>query len=337
MRRVCLLGSLLAVACARHEAPPRATSVRATTLTAALHLPRPESFLDWDRGALASVDPVGERGRTLLGARASAATLDLLVDLAPLATVSDASPQAEDDAGACPTGMVLVDGDSCWDVQHTCLLKDTSDPAMRCLEFKVGADVCIPPKKRLRYCMDRYEWPGTPGAKPRVIVSYWEAEAACKSIGKRMCDEQEFYLACEGPEHWPFAWGHVRHPSPCNIDRPYTTVDWAKWAASDKDRLEEAKRLDQALPIGASKCWSPYGIHDIAGNADEWTTAQNGRDLKGSLNGGYWGPVANACRYVTLVHGPEFVFYQIGFRCCSDAKAPAAPATPAAEASPSPS
>jgi hypothetical protein len=36
--------------------------------------------------------------------------------------------------------------------------------------------------------------------------------------------------------------------------------------------------------------------------------------------GGYWGPVQNACRYVTTVHGPEFLFYQIGFRCCSEAK-----------------
>ena len=225
------------------------------------------------------------------------------------------------DDKSCPVGMVLVDGESCWDVQHTCL-QPVNDAARRCLEFKSGpgADVCIPPKKRLRFCMDRYEWPGQPGVKPRVLTTYFEAEAMCKSIGKRMCEEQEFYLACEGPEHFPFAWGHVRHPSTCNIDRPYFTVDWQKWGRGDQARVEEANRLDQALPIGTSQCWSPYGIHDIAGNVDEWTHAQAGRELLGSLNGGYWGPVANACRYVTLVHGPEFEFYQIGFRCCSDAK-----------------
>jgi formylglycine-generating enzyme required for sulfatase activity len=192
-----------------------------------------------------------------------------------------------------------------------------NDPAGRCLEFKKDGDVCLPPKKQLRYCMDRYEWPGTPGAKPRVVVSYFEAERLCKSVGKRMCDEQEFYLACEGPEHWPFAWGHVRHPSPCNIDRPYTPVDWGRWGS---EPYVEAKRLDQALPIGTSKCWSAFGIHDIAGNVDEWTKARPGRELLGSLNGGYWGPVANACRYVTTMHGPEFSFYQIGFRCCSAAR-----------------
>ncbi len=222
---------------------------------------------------------------------------------------------AADDA-RCPQGMQLIEGESCWDVQHTCV-DSMKDGANRCREFKKGADVCVGAKTNLKYCMDRYEWPGVPGAKPRVIVTYYEAERLCKSIGKRMCGEQEFYLACEGPEHWPFAWGHTRYPSTCNIDRPYANVDWAKWSTRP---YEEAKRLDQALPIGTSKCWSAYGIHDIAGNVDEWTKARAGREYAGSLNGGYWGPVANACRYVTTVHGPEFAFYQIGFRCCADAK-----------------
>ena len=216
--------------------------------------------------------------------------------------------------------MVLVDGESCWEVRHTCLAEVPNDPAHRCLEFKEGADLCLPPKEHLRFCIDRYEWPGIPGAKPRVLASYFEAQKACESIGKRMCEEQEFYLACEGPEHGPFAWGHVRHPSTCNIDRPYFTVDWTKWEQGGEARLEEARRLDQALPVGTTRCFSPFGVHDLAGNVDEWTHAQRGRALIGSLNGGYWGPVPNACRYVTLVHGPEFAFYQIGFRCCAAAK-----------------
>lgn len=221
---------------------------------------------------------------------------------------------------SCPTGMVLVDGESCTEVEHTCLKEMKDDPAHRCLEFKPGADVCVAPKGHLKFCMDRYEYPGTPGAQPRVLVDYFEAEKLCKANGKRMCKEDEFYLACEGPEHWPYAWGHVRHPSPCNIDRPYYMVDWQKWAKGGEHIVEEARRLDQALPIGSSQCWSAYGVHDIAGNVDEWTTARPGRELQGSLMGGYWGPVQNACRYVTTVHGPEFMFYQIGFRCCSDTK-----------------
>jgi hypothetical protein len=242
----------------------------------------------------------------------AAATTEVSIATPPPAIV--AAPP-----GACPTGMVFVEGEACTEVEHVCLQKMEDDPARRCLEFKVGADKCIGSRGRLRFCMDRYEWPGTPGAQPRVLVDYFAAEKLCKSVGKRMCKEDEFYLACEGPEHWPYAWGHVRHPSPCNVDRPYFMVDWKKWAKGGEAMREEAVRLDQALPIGTSKCWSPYGIHDIAGNVDEWTTSRPGRELLGSLNGGYWGPVQNACRYVTLVHGPEFMFYQIGFRCCADA------------------
>lgn len=247
------------------------------------------------------------------------ARTDALFD-APVEDTAVVKVPGTDARGSCQAGMVLVDGEACTEVEHTCLRKMEDDPAHRCLEFKVGADQCIAPRGKLHFCMDRYEWPGTPGAQPRVLVDYYEAEKLCKSVGKRMCKEDEFYLACEGPEHWPYAWGHVRHPSPCNIDRPYLMVDWQKWAKGREAMTEEARRLDQALPIGSSKCWSPYGIHDIAGNVDEWTTSRPGRDLEGSLNGGYWGPVQNACRYVTLVHGPEFLFYQIGFRCCSEAK-----------------
>ena len=251
------------------------------------------------------------------------AACSIAVDFAP-SSRADPSPSGADanDADPCPPEMVLVDGESCWDVQHRCIAYVPNDLARRCLEFDPSGDVCVPPKTHLRFCMDRHEWPGTPGAKPRVLVDYYEADRLCRAEGKRMCGEQEFYLACEGPEHWPFAWGHVRHPSPCNVDRPYLTVDWTKWESGAEGRRDEAVRLDQAIPIGTSACVSPFGVHDIAGNVDEWTRSRPGRELLGSLNGGYWGPVPNACRYVTLVHGPEFAFYQIGFRCCRDATVP---------------
>ena len=279
--------------------------------------------------SLTSIDPLGARGRSALSLGTSmGSTIDFpaIADVtANAAVINDSATdvgtvQVPGSTASCPTGMVVVEGESCTEVEHTCLREMKDDPAHRCLEFKPGADQCIASRGKLKFCMDRYEWPGTPGAQPQVLVDYYEAERSCKSVGKRMCKEDEFYLACEGPEHWPYAWGHVRHPSPCNIDRPYCMVDWLKWAKGYDAMVEEARRLDQALPIGSSKCWSPYGVHDIAGNVDEWTKSRPGRDLEGSLNGGYWGPVQNACRYVTLVHGPEFKFYQIGFRCCSDTK-----------------
>ncbi len=325
-------GPTVEVVDASPSAPAEATSGATPSATAGRSSAKLEAAapLDRDDDILLAVRRGGsfDASSFLATGIASPVPPSVLADLAAPATPLakrglslTEPPEAPDPALAddprCPQGMQLVEGESCWDVRHECTDPMPNDPAGRCRSYKKGADECVPPKKDLKFCMDRYEWPGVPGAKPRVIVTYYEAERLCKSIGKRMCEEQEFYLACEGPEHWPFAWGHERYPSTCNIDRPWASVDWGKWST---DPYEEAERLDQALPIGTSKCWSPYGIHDIAGNVDEWTHARQGRDLLGSLNGGYWGPVANACRYVTTVHGPEFAFYQIGFRCCADAK-----------------
>jgi hypothetical protein len=85
-------------------------------------------------------------------------------------------------------------------------------------------------------------------------------------------------------------------------------------------RESEIARLWQADPIGSHPdCVSAFGAFDMVGNVDEWT--DNG-EIQGeqvsTLNGGYWGPVRNTCRLTTKTHGPEFQFYQIGFRCCAD-------------------
>jgi formylglycine-generating enzyme required for sulfatase activity len=60
----------------------------------------------------------------------------------------------------------------------------------------------------------------------------------------------------------------------------------------------------------------------MSGNVDEWTDNQGDDPTAievSTLNGGYWGPVRDTCRLTTRAHGPSFRFYQVGFRCCSDA------------------
>jgi formylglycine-generating enzyme len=63
---------------------------------------------------------------------------------------------------------------------------------------------------------------------------------------------------------------------------------------------------------------SPFGVHDMTGNVDEWVVNESGHPYKSGLKGGYWGPVRTRCRPMTTAHYEEFIFYQIGFRCCGD-------------------
>lgn len=75
----------------------------------------------------------------------------------------------------------------------------------------------------------------------------------------------------------------------------------------------------------APGCTSPFGVRDLAGGVDEWTTrvgAVPAGGFESILKGGYGGaePVRNRCRPATGAHGPTFRYYQIGFRCCRDAR-----------------
>jgi len=68
----------------------------------------------------------------------------------------------------------------------------------------------------------------------------------------------------------------------------------------------------------------------MTGNVDEWVIHEEHfttPELPGKkapfisgLKGGYWGPIRAACRPVTTAHNELFFFYQVGFRCCADAK-----------------
>ena len=222
---------------------------------------------------------------------------------------------------ACASDMVLIDGDFCpWQPYLCAAYSDKAE--YRCARY-VRGQRCRRPLERRRYCIDRYEWPNRVGAQPRVMVDWNEAKAACAGVGKRLCRRSEWVLACEGPKRLPYPWGYRRRPSPCNIDRPAIPFD--VHALFDKaTREEELARLWQADPSGSHPdCVSGFGVFDMAGNVDEWTDNQlddPSTRRPSTLNGGYWGPVRDTCRLTTKKHTPRFRFYQVGFRCCADAR-----------------
>jgi hypothetical protein len=237
------------------------------------------------------------------------------------------SPDVLPSEAACAPDQVDVEGDYCPYVEQRCLR--WLDPAtkLQCAEFErlPSAGRCFMKTEHKHFCIDRYEWPNKVGALPLYMASWNEAKSSCEAIGKRLCSDTEWTLACEGPERQPYPYGdgYVRNDRACNIDKPYIWPQAEKVYDPRTSALELA-RLDQREPSGSrTACVSPYGVHDMAGNVDEWVNneSQAGHPFKSALKGGYWGPVRTRCRPMTTAHEESFRYYQIGFRCCGDARA----------------
>jgi formylglycine-generating enzyme len=177
------------------------------------------------------------------------------------------------------------------------------------------------PRRPMHFCIDRFEYPNRRGAFPWIMVTWNEARALCAREGERLCSEAEWTFACEGPAGLPYPNGYARDPDACVIDRPWRVYDNAALAVRDSERArDELDHLWQGEASGSRpQCRSPFGVYDMTGNVDEWTSSVVPGERPSILKGGYWGPVRTRCRPSTRVHGEDYYFYQQGFRCCRDA------------------
>jgi hypothetical protein len=243
--------------------------------------------------------------------------------------------------GPCAAGMVDVEGDYCADLPDQQCLRFVSKTQAestqhgkgggRCAEF-APSQPCASPTVRKHFCMDKFEYPNTPGENPLVMKNWYEARLLCNAVGKRLCTNSEWTLACEGPERVAYPYGLVRDATACNIDKAPLNVNEADLRNFQK-RDAEAKRLWQGEPSGSrDRCKSAFGVHDMTGNVDEWVVNEKGKPHNSGLKGGYWSWVRGRCRPLTDGHAEDFRYYQIGFRCCSDPEA--APASTPAVAAP---
>jgi sulfatase modifying factor 1 len=268
--------------------------------------------------------------KTGTGTPSAVADLPLLASLAKttppvLATMSKALPALPAVlAPSCPDEMVEVDGDYCPVAVQKCLRWLDPTTKLQCAEFDRSATAgkCPVKTEHKHFCVDRYEWPNLAGATPITMTNWYEAKSTCERAGKRLCSDTEWTLACEGQDRQPYPYGdgYARDDQACNIDKPYIVPDEEKFA-DPRTASEEAARLDQREPSGVrNSCVSPYGVHDMVGNVDEWVVnvSQQGKPFQSGLKGGYWGPVRTRCRPMTTAHEERFRYYQIGFRCCDE-------------------
>jgi sulfatase modifying factor 1 len=178
------------------------------------------------------------------------------------------------------------------------------------------------PRKELSFCMDKFEYPNVEGQNPAIMMTFPEAEDACRSQGKRLCGEEEWTFACEGEEAFPYPNGYERDGADCNHD--LNPREWDGHALvshrTSPTSAAELESLWQGKPSGSMQtCVSPFGIHDMTGNIDEWTRATRSRPgFTGAQKGGWWGPIRARCRPVTSAHDDQHLLYQQGTRCCSD-------------------
>ncbi|HVU04227.1 MAG TPA: SUMF1/EgtB/PvdO family nonheme iron enzyme [Polyangiaceae bacterium] len=242
---------------------------------------------------------------------------------ASVMTTKESKPAVAAPAGACPAGMKLVDGDYCSEVEQKCLHSwyDESNKKVVCEEFEPKS-VCTGEKTHKRFCIDEYAWPNEKGVRPEVMNNFYQAEVKCAAVGKRMCTESEWTLACEGPEMKPFPYGYARDPGKCNGDRPWDSPNMKKVAQRDP---EELARLWQGVPNGAQpECVSDYGVADLAGNTDDVVSSETySTDFRGKFDsvhtGGPWYKgVRNQCRPKIYTHDEGFYYYFLSFRCCSN-------------------
>ena len=125
----------------------------------------------------------------------------------------------------CPSDTRLVVGTHYDQVQHLCtdLRRDGKDT--HCFEYEDGLTAEEGEVTQVRVCMDQFEAPNVRGRRPMVMQSFDAAETWCKARSRRVCTEQEWELACEGPEHRPLAYGWRIANALCNSGKSWRPFD----------------------------------------------------------------------------------------------------------------
>ncbi len=212
---------------------------------------------------------------------------------------------------ACPAGMVLVEGEYCPGVVQKCLR--WLDPPgsryehFRCAEYAKPA-VCQGKRVHERFCIDERERVEPGSDVPMNKKSWTDATRTCEADGARLCMTSEWQFACEGEEMRPYPYGWERDATACNVD-----------VMTGLGRV--GRLVDHRTPASAHpRCVSPFGVHDMSGNVDEWATVDGlppgEREV---MKGSWWLPGRHACRSFQGGHGANYGGTESGVRCCRDA------------------
>ncbi len=248
-----------------------------------------------------------ERGTTTVTAADAGPALVTMTRPATLTT----PPPAELAARTCAEGMVLVSGDYCPEVEHRCLEwmdpKGTRYEHFRCARYAKPATCKSKAKRAMRFCIEAKEHTEADSELPVNGASWTDASRVCRAMGARLCTAAEWQFACEGEEMRPYPYGWERDPAACNVD-----------IMSGLGRV--GKLVDHRAPASQHpRCVSPFGVHGMAGNVDEWVTIESlPRGAREVMKGSWWIPGKHVCRAQQAGHGASYGGTESGIRCCKD-------------------